>query len=68
MTEKQKVDWQPVVDSLAFALKAGALVTVVALLNATNPDITELKSGAMAALIAGVVRHYGDRLPPMFRA
>lgn len=67
MTQIPRVNWQPLVESLAFAVKAGALVTVVALLNASNPDITELRSGAMGAALAGLARYFGDHLPPAMR-
>lgn len=64
----RQLDWQPVVNSLAFALKAGALVGCVAWLFASDPDVTEAKAALTGAVVAGVVRHFSANLPPWMRA
>lgn len=58
-----RINWQPLVDAAAFALKAGVLILVVTLPMASNPDWTEIRSAILGGVLAGGVKHGSRKLP-----
>jgi len=57
------INWQPLIDAAAFALKAGTFVLVVAMLTADDPNWSEVRTAGVAALLGGVIKGGTSQLP-----
>lgn len=63
-----RINWQPLVDSVAFAVKAAGLSFVgMAILASNLSDLSEVKGALLIGLISGVVKGGTPKLPESWK-